>query len=303
MTAWGNHRNGRIPVELLTFVGMGVMSGQPQYLHPTVATAWRALQDDFNREGANLLITEGYRTIELQQAYWDRWWAGNGNTAARPGTSNHGWATAIDMANYSGVPSTTRRRLIRARGFSLAAGDRVGEPWHIEFVAALAPAGTPGTPIAPGIEDDMFDAAAEARMREQIELTRPLKLIALVDEQGRGGWIWVDREGNHVTVPSPPYADLVAAWGLSQARPIRQVSQTEFDYMTNQLLRPLNPQSAAGQAQSATRLDEDTVRRIVSGIGDRPVYVTEEQVAQITKAAREGAEAGVKALRFVTVAG
>lgn len=148
----------------------------------------------------------------------------------------------------------------------------------------------------------MFDQAAEARMQAAIEMNRPLKLIALVDDKGAGGWLWVDREGNWVGVPSPPYADLVAAWGLSQPRPIRAVSQTEFDYMVNQVLRPLNPQSPAARAQAATQLDEAAVRQIVDRINDRPVFLTEQQIAQITEAARDGAEAGVKALRFVTVA-
>lgn len=149
MTRWGGHQNGRIPLAALTYVGIGVMSGQPQYLHPAVAIAWRALQADFKQLGVNLLITEGYRTLELQRAYRERWESDPENqpTAARPGTSNHGWATAIDMANYTGLSPSERRPLIRARGFSLATGDAVREPWHIEYVGSLALAGTPGTPI------------------------------------------------------------------------------------------------------------------------------------------------------------
>lgn len=301
MSAWGGHLNGRISLSELEYVGMGVISGQPQYLHPTVAAAWRALQGDFKREGVNLLITEGYRTLELQQHYWNRYQAG-GTVAARPGTSNHGWGTAVDMANYLSLPAKTRRPLIEARGFSLDTGDRVGEPWHIEYVGTLTQAGTPGTPITPGIEDDMFDAAAEARMTALIEMNRPLKLIALVDEKGAGGWLWVDREGNWVGVPSPPYADLVAAWGLSQPRPIRAVNQTEFNYMVNHVLKPLTPSAPIARAQQATTLDEATVRSIVSGIAERPVVLTDTQLSVMTEAARAGGEAGVKALRFVTVA-
>lgn len=154
MSAWGGHSNGRIPTSALTYVGIGVRSGEPQYLHPTVAAAWKALQADFKRHKVDLLITEGYRTLELQQAYWNRYQAG-GTVAARPGTSKHGWATAVDMANYLALPPSVRRPLIEARGFSLETGDRIREPWHIEYVGTLTQAGTPGTPITTEEEDEM----------------------------------------------------------------------------------------------------------------------------------------------------
>lgn len=158
---WGGHANGRIPVDQLEYVGIGVRSGQPQYLHPSVAAAWRALQADFKRHKVNLLITEGYRTLELQEAYWAKWQNGTGNPAAYPGTSNHGWATAVDMANYLALPADVRRPLIEARGFSLTTGDRVREPWHIEYVATLAPVDVgvtiPITPEeTPTLEDNML---------------------------------------------------------------------------------------------------------------------------------------------------
>lgn len=150
MSAWGGHRNGQIPLAALEYVGIGVRSGEPQYLQPTVAQAWRNLQAAFRARGVSLLITEGYRTLALQQAYWDRKQADpKAPAAARPGTSNHGWGTAVDMANYLAIPASTRRQLIRDAGFSTATGDRVGEPWHIEYVAALAPTAPPGTPISP----------------------------------------------------------------------------------------------------------------------------------------------------------
>lgn len=181
MTAWGGYRNGRIPTSELEYVGIGVRSGQPQYLHPAVAAAWRALQADFKRHKVNLLITEGYRTIELQQAYWDRYQAG-GTPAARPGTSNHGWGTAVDMANYFALAPSVRRPLIEARGFSLETGDRVREPWHIEYVGSLNWAGTPGTPINPGTEDDMFTDQDRALLNS----SRPIRELVRTPD----GTVW-----------------------------------------------------------------------------------------------------------------
>ncbi len=183
MNAWGGHHNGRIPTSELEYVGIGVRSGQPQYLHPTVAKAWRNLQAAFRAQGVNLLITEGYRTIALQQAYWDRKQADpRAPAAARPGTSNHGWATAVDMANYLAVPATTRRRLIREAGFSTTTGDRVAEPWHIEYIGSLQWAGTPGTPINPGTEDDMFSDQDRALLNS----SRPIRELIRTPD----GTVW-----------------------------------------------------------------------------------------------------------------
>lgn len=163
MNAWGGHRNGRIPLDQLEYVGIGVRSGQPQYLHPAVASAWRALQEAYRERGVSLLITEGYRTLELQNAYYAAYLARKRRppAAAYPGSSNHGWATAIDMANYLGLPAKVRRPLIEAHGFSLATGDAVNEPWHIEYVGVLDFAGvgdtTPIRPTAPDpVEDEVF---------------------------------------------------------------------------------------------------------------------------------------------------
>src|SRR3954463_2078862 len=46
-----------------------------------------------------------YRTFAGQQQFWDLYQSGRGNLAARPGTSNHGWGNAVDLAH----PPTMRR--------------------------------------------------------------------------------------------------------------------------------------------------------------------------------------------------
>ena len=158
--------------------------------------------------------------------------------------------------------------------------------------------GTPGTPIG----GDMFDAAAEARMTALIEMNRPLKLVALVDEKGAGGWLWVDQEGHHVVVPSPAYAALVAAWGLSQPRPIRAIDGNELNYIKNQLLGPLNPGTPIARAQEATTLDQASVEQIVAGLTERPVVLTDQQLEQIADAAERGSIDAIRQLSFVITA-
>ena len=58
-----------------------------------------------------------YRTFAEQQHFWNLFQAGKGNSAARPGTSNHGWGNAVDLAD----PPSMRRVI-----------DRLGAPygWH-----------------------------------------------------------------------------------------------------------------------------------------------------------------------------
>ena len=46
-----------------------------------------------------------YRTYDQQVHFWNLYQSGRGNLAARPGTSNHGWGNAVDLAH----PPTMRR--------------------------------------------------------------------------------------------------------------------------------------------------------------------------------------------------
>lgn len=138
--AWGGHQNGRIPTSALTPIGKGALPGgiqfgKEQYAHPAAAAAWLRLRDAVQaRTGVRMGVAEGYRDLALQQHYW--------NTlpfpmAASPGTSNHGWARAIDMHGYNSAALAAVRELGPGLGWSLATGDRVGEPWHIEYVGSL----------------------------------------------------------------------------------------------------------------------------------------------------------------------
>lgn len=181
MGPWGGYQNGRIPLAAMEYVGRGAINGEPQYLNPAAAAAWRGFVADVLREtGILLVITEGFRPLALQQHYW--------NTlpfplAATPGTSTHGWALAVDMANYARVDKALLRRLAQARGFSFATGDRVREPWHIEFIGSLTTwAGSNGTPLPAEKEDDMFSDAD----RKLLQGSRPIRELIL----GPDGTVW-----------------------------------------------------------------------------------------------------------------
>lgn len=89
---WGGHQNGRIPENLLTPIPW-----QPEYkLRGDATQALIRLNVAFRAEfGYDLTLNDGYRDyagqVEAKRLY--------GSDAAEPGTSNHGWAMAIDVGD------------------------------------------------------------------------------------------------------------------------------------------------------------------------------------------------------------
>lgn len=92
---WGGFENGRIPIELLSPIPWSPEHRLRQ--DATVAltamnAAWKA------RFGYDIPISDAYRDYEGQVEAREDWCnRGNCNKAAEPGTSNHGWALAIDI--------------------------------------------------------------------------------------------------------------------------------------------------------------------------------------------------------------
>jgi hypothetical protein len=71
-----------------------------------------------------------YRTFADQQHFWDLFQSGRGNLAARPGTSNHGWGNAVDLAH----PPTMRRVIDGLGGpYGWRWGEAPSESWHVTY--------------------------------------------------------------------------------------------------------------------------------------------------------------------------
>lgn len=142
-SSWGGYANGRIPVSVLTRVPAN--TGQP-YLRPDAAIAYQDLSAAYaERFGRPLAIEEAYRDFATQQVYWDRYQAGTGNLAARPGTSLHGWALACDFAGgvqIAGSPQKVWMNTHAPRYGWQPRGDEFAqvEPWHFEFDGSHDPA-------------------------------------------------------------------------------------------------------------------------------------------------------------------
>lgn len=104
-------------------------------LRKDAAAAWNAMHADIKKKTGIDIRPSGprssYRTLYWQKYFWNEYQAGRGNLAAVPGTSNHGWGLAVDVAtpdmanaiNKYGAPY----------GYQKKWSDGVGEWWHFKF--------------------------------------------------------------------------------------------------------------------------------------------------------------------------
>ena len=85
--------NGRLPPEALSPIAEG-------HLRSDAASAWNAMNVQARIHGLELMPTgsmSSYRTFAQQQMLY-RLYQQGGTLAAVPGTSNHGWGLAVDVA-------------------------------------------------------------------------------------------------------------------------------------------------------------------------------------------------------------
>ncbi|SDC51966.1 D-alanyl-D-alanine carboxypeptidase [Geodermatophilus telluris] len=130
--AWGGWSNGRIPTAALCPVARG------HALRCDAAAGYAALAQAYQAAfGTPLCITDSYRSMGAQVDAFRRKPA----LAAVPGTSNHGWALAVDLCggiNVAGTPQWTwMTQHAGAFGFVNPDWARPGgekpEPWHWEY--------------------------------------------------------------------------------------------------------------------------------------------------------------------------
>lgn len=158
--SWGGYQNGLIPFSALVQVEPG------KWLQPAAAQQYLKMKADCKTAtGLTFYMAsntnprynqQAYRQkndpyLGSQQYFWDNRKA-FGIVAAIPGTSNHGWALAVDIT----FPNPAVRNWYRANCTKYGwnnAGDNFGEDWHKEYVGSLVPAGG-GTPIG---EEEMAD--------------------------------------------------------------------------------------------------------------------------------------------------
>ena len=134
--AWGGFSNGQIPA-----TAMCPLSAAGQLLRCDAATAWDGMAAAYRAAtGSALCITDSYRSYDVQV----RLHAEKPTLAAVPGTSNHGWALAVDLCEpgRAGMEfSTATYKWLNANaarfGFMHPEWAEPGrgqeEPWHWEY--------------------------------------------------------------------------------------------------------------------------------------------------------------------------
>lgn len=122
--------NGRIPLEMLTPIGIG-----GHRLYAPAAQAFMAMRAAAAAEGIDVGITDSYRTYEQQVDLAARKGLySEGGYAAVPGTSKHGWGMAIDIDVDAAGQAWMR---VNAGRFGFVE-NVPREPWHWEFIAPTA---------------------------------------------------------------------------------------------------------------------------------------------------------------------
>ncbi len=120
--------NGRLPASELRAIAGG-------RLREDAAAAWNAMRDEIGRKENVWIRPTGsmssYRTYDQQVYFWNLYLSGRGNLAARPGTSNHGWGLAVDVA----TPEMARciNKYGAKYGYQKAWSDAQSEWWHFKY--------------------------------------------------------------------------------------------------------------------------------------------------------------------------
>lgn len=94
------------------------------------ARAYRQMAKAAKKSGVDLGIRSGYRSLAQQQALYDRWLAGKGNSAAPPGMSNHENGSALDIKLTDKDAYAWLEKHASTYGFHRTVP---GEPWHWEY--------------------------------------------------------------------------------------------------------------------------------------------------------------------------
>jgi hypothetical protein len=136
------YSNGRLPQSVLAPITKAV-GGAQVYLRKDAAKAFNAMNHESEtKHGITLRATgskSAYRTIAQQEWLWDHCeHPHDTNWVAEPGTSNHGWGLAIDLA------TPAMRRIVdqigEKYGFAKHWSDAPGEWWHIKWREGNYPA-------------------------------------------------------------------------------------------------------------------------------------------------------------------
>lgn len=130
--------NGKLDTNTLTSIGNG------HRLRPDAAEAYLSMVKAAQIDGITWTITDSYRTYETQvRLAQEKGLYSQGGLAATPGTSNHGWGTAVDLAGGANKTGTPQNNWLQANAGRFGFRTIPREPWHWEFKNAGTPPASP----------------------------------------------------------------------------------------------------------------------------------------------------------------
>ena len=101
--------NGNLPESMLVNINTPDGGKSKSLLNTQAASDFNRMVAAAKQDGVNITVSQGYRKLGSQDegcgggftqwCAWKKYKSGTGNLAAKPGTSNHGWGSAIDVEN------------------------------------------------------------------------------------------------------------------------------------------------------------------------------------------------------------
>ncbi len=143
---------GGQPIGDLETVKIQGSGGETERMEVRQLVAFAKMKEAAKKEGVDLQITDGFRTMKEQEAVYAQEGPFNGTSgAADPGTSPHQNGIAIDVTDTNGA-----KAWVAANGGKFGFERTNGEDWHFE---------SPGTRSAP--------RPSEAQIRHALEVVGP----------------------------------------------------------------------------------------------------------------------------------
>lgn len=141
-------QNGNLPESMLVNVNNPDGSKSVAKLNITAAKDFNKMVADAMKEGIKIKLSgpsSGYRKLGspeegckkgfTQWCAWQKWKAGKGNLAAEPGESNHGWGSAVDVANCESGGKVHNWLVTNAKKYGFTPFAK--ESWHWDHKGSI----------------------------------------------------------------------------------------------------------------------------------------------------------------------
>lgn len=146
--------------------------GDGNKLNSEAAAAYNKMVDAAKKEKITWSITDSYRTLETQKKIFDwgffkrtgkrRKLGTSGTPVAYPGTSNHGWGSAVDLdVKYGDEAHKWLTDNAHKFGFSNPFKNKRTEPWHWEHVESANKMKSGAKLVEPEIDGGEIDNGLE----------------------------------------------------------------------------------------------------------------------------------------------